>query len=435
GKTALIIATEKGQIDIIELLINADSDISLKDNDNKTALEYASISGNAEIIKRLADAGADINAKNEDNKSALMILAENHDNLIEVVLYNQYGDSYGKVIEKYLHQIKEVINSGADVKAFMQKKENMERITSWLFVDIPDKDYLLGKTEVTEQLFNTVIKDGDITAKLLTERDYPVTKVNWYEAILFCNKLSIHWGLEPVYAVDGITDVSKWKWDYKDANSVFVHKDKEKAVLLGKITYNKNADGYRLPTREEWQYAAKSGEDKNSSSYSANKNKQIFTEEWTKADFSIGNFWGYEEYYDEIVPHKVSTKKANAYGVYDMLGNVKEWVWDETVTCPYCKDTVYKDEILDWLKEGVDYYVRKNAYNTGYGIYSDVIEIDDRPLSKKLKTLHTQYHGQGQACGMSVKNIQKIPQPEYTDVWFPFERSDFLGFRLAKNKE
>ncbi|MCR4714664.1 MAG: SUMF1/EgtB/PvdO family nonheme iron enzyme [Treponemataceae bacterium] len=114
--------------------------------------------------------------------------------------------------------------------------------------------------------------------------DYPVDSVKWFDALEYCNRLSRNQGLTPCY---------------QNNHGVF--------------TCDWNANGYRLPTEAEWEYAARGGAKSKGYTYSGSKNISIVA--W------YGDNSGYES-------HEVKTKKPNELGIYDMNGNVLEWCWD-----------------------------------------------------------------------------------------------------------
>ena len=132
----------------------------------------------------------------------------------------------------------------------------------------------------------------------------PVECVSWYDAIYYCNKRSIQEGLTPVYTVSikKITDITKW--NYKPCKG-------ENIRLAIKCKFE--ANGYRLPTNAEWEYAAKGGKKSKNYKYSGSD--------------SIDEVAWYAEN-SKLVTHKVMQKKPNELGLYDMNGNVYEWCWD-----------------------------------------------------------------------------------------------------------
>lgn len=164
------------------------------------------------------------------------------------------------------------------------------------FVKLPGKEIQMLKTEVTQKFYQDVMGSNPSYYK---GDNNPVEEVSWYDAIYFCNKLSEKLGFTPVYAVDGKTDVATWNYTPHERESI-----------EGEISQNLVANGFRLPTVEEWQYAARGGQNYK---YSGSNNLD-----------EVG--WYDDNSGDRS--HPVAQKKANGYGLYDMSGNISEWCWD-----------------------------------------------------------------------------------------------------------
>ena len=164
-------------------------------------------------------------------------------------------------------------------------------------VQIPDNNFCITKTEITQDVYQAVMGQNPSANK---GDKFPVEMVSYYDAIVFCNKLSALLGKVPCYKVNGSANPDDWGYVPHQGTKI-----------QDKVELDLSADGYRIPTMDEWDVAIRGGE-----KFTYSGSNDLDSVAWT--DCNSGNH-----------SHQVATLKPNGYGIYDMSGNVFEWVWSE----------------------------------------------------------------------------------------------------------
>jgi formylglycine-generating enzyme required for sulfatase activity len=160
--------------------------------------------------------------------------------------------------------------------------------------------FLISRFEVTQGLYEEIMGINPSYFQPATDpilypydANLPVERVTWLDAVKFCNQFSEAMGLQPCYLIDESVPGSET------------------------VTCDFTADGYRLPTEAEWEYAA--------------RGSSLYSTDLLYAGSDVADDVAWYESNSDSKTHPVGELAPNELGLYDMSGNVWEYVWDGTL--------------------------------------------------------------------------------------------------------
>jgi formylglycine-generating enzyme required for sulfatase activity len=238
---------------------------------------------------------------------------------------------------------------------YRDSDESLHRVTI-------SRAFLIASTEVTQGQWATVMGRDPSKAQYRTANlrgsSYPVQQITWIEAVKFANALSRREGLQPAYTGSGSS-----------------------------VRWNQSANGYRLLTEAEWEYAARAGEHRLYAGAEQSGNLCGVANVADRSGSQVMKVSGVrcDDGFSATAP--VGSFAPNAWNIYDMTGNVAEWCWD-------------------W-----------------YGTYSRYGSDPSGPSSGTYRTYR----------GGSWANTSRASRIAYRNRNKVDTRFDGLGFRMARN--
>lgn len=217
-------------------------------------------------------------------------------------------------------------------------------------VSIPN--FYISDHEVTQAEYKAIMgnwPDKSVTEEMKGVGDsHPAYYVNWFDTLVYCNKRSIQEGLIPCYTINGSTNPNDW-------GEVPTSETHRNFTTWFNATCDFQANGYRLPTSAEWEYAARGGNGLSGFQYQYSGSNSIDMVAWY-----LGNSYS--------TTYEVKTKQPNELGLYDMSGNVWEWIWDISTNATNHRHT----RGTGYDRDDLSIYISYHGQSLAYGMHSSI---------------------------------------------------------------
>ena len=226
---------------------------------------------------------------------------------------------------------------------------------SKIFVDgnnVSIQSFYMSDHEVTQAEYKAIM--GTWTDEGTTDVDYgvgdlyPAYSVSWFDTLVYCNERSMKENLTPCYTIKGSTNPNDW-------GAVPDSETHGNFTTWFNATCDFQANGYRLPTSAEWEYAARGGNGLSGFQYQYSGSDVIDEVAWYKSN-------------SNNMTHEVKTKQPNELGLYDMSGNVWEWIWDISTDATNHRHT----RGTGYDRDDQSIYISYHGQSLAYGMHSSI---------------------------------------------------------------
>jgi formylglycine-generating enzyme required for sulfatase activity len=301
--------------------ISTDSDLSSLsvDNGTLTPLFSAGTTTYRVSVQNTVQSITVSGIKNDTNASIAInpvqpMVLQTGENIIRVTVTAQSGASkiYNITVDRISNYASPNIGTLIGVPAGNYTRDATITNTSALTA------FRMSQYEITQSQWMLVTGSANPSKNVspvvaVTDYSRPVDKVSWYDAIEFCNKLSILEGLLPIYSI-----------------SERIPSNGSYPITSANVTATWSNNGYRLPTETEWLWACMGAINDITKKFAGSTGNNIITDYAWISENALSYGYGNPGYGS----HAVGTKLPNELGLYDMTGNLCEWTWDWYATFP-----------------------------------------------------------------------------------------------------